>query len=97
MLKLAQIITEEKVCQKKEAIKKFRVLSTVAATKKGFCDRILLQKVNNYRSAYIQWKNLPYQQGKKHKTKAVEFERVLLKIMSSRLKEVNSELTSNRQ
>ena len=91
ILNLTQCLKNNNKFRKTDVIIKFRINAYNSAAKQRYCTRILTRKINNFRNAYYQIKHLPYQQARKHKSKATLFEEKITKFMFiNRLKEVHT-------
>lgn len=73
MLKLKYILELQKRDNVKLAIKQFEDNLRVKNTKKKACLKIFVSKSERCRTSFVNWKNLPYQEAKKTKTKAMKF------------------------
>lgn len=95
LLKLESLLTKEKKNKVRQAVRQIQRNFNVRKAKNRVCSKISAARSQNYRSSFLTWKNLPYQEAKKTKPKAAKFQKSLVALMMRRLKEVNSTLREN--
>ena len=88
LVKLETLIVHEENNKKREIVKKFSEHLNAQLIKKRYLTKILTRKGNNVRISYMQWQSIPYQQARKLKEVATNFENKLLQLKLNRLKQI---------